>query len=157
MSVPPDLPMWAVDDQIDPVSLSNNVLPPPPELQQYGWVRSQFPPRNFFNWLGRQTYECLLYLFDKDALIVSSVGAGAQTLFNTTVGGMYKLSVVDQGNPANFYEGVGWSAPAPGAPVTLTDITTSPLSVSTISTSGVVTVSGGTGPYQCYAQTIPSP
>src|SRR5579862_3117746 len=53
LTPPSQLPQWALQDQIDPVSLQNNVLPPPDAMTQYGFYRQQFPPRQWFNWLFR--------------------------------------------------------------------------------------------------------
>src|SRR5260221_13832836 len=94
---PDQLPMWADQDQVSNVSLQNNVLVPPPALQQYGWTYKQFPPRNFFNWLGRYTYRWLAYLSQQEAQSVVGAGTG-QTYFDSVNGGLAYIYVVDTGN-----------------------------------------------------------
>lgn len=154
---PTVLPEWAVQDIVDPVSMQNNVLTPPPEMQQYGWTRKQFPPRNWFNWLARYTYQWLAYLSQQDQQAVVTDGTGSEPLFNTVTGGIAILWVVDTGNSANVYNGMAYIPPASGSPITLITIKNVGLTISTISTGGVVTVSGGTGPYLCWGQTKTSP
>lgn len=59
---PDEFPDWATQDQVDSVSHINNVVSPPLEAQQSGWLRQQFPPRQWFNWLGRFTGQWIRYL-----------------------------------------------------------------------------------------------
>lgn len=84
LSQPAELPTWAAQDQIDPVSGQNNVLTPPVQQQQYGWQRLAFPPRNWFNWLGRLTYQWLQYFRQNDTfsttVITSAVQGGNSVL-----------------------------------------------------------------------------
>ena len=63
---PTTLPTWAVQDVVDPVSHQNNVETPPDSSQQFGWAFQQYPPRNWFNWLGRWTSNWLAYLKQND-------------------------------------------------------------------------------------------
>lgn len=63
---PTTLPIWAVQDVVDPTSGQNNVQTPPDTAQQFGWGFRQFPPRNWFNWLGRWTANWLSYLAQND-------------------------------------------------------------------------------------------
>lgn len=160
LTKPTTLPEWAVQDQIDPVSLQNNVLTPPPEYQQYGWTRGQFPPRNWFNWLGRNTYQCIAWLFQQESQSVVASGSG-QTFFDVVSGGLCYIYVVDTGNGANVYHGMVYLPPAstsPSYPISFIDIKKAGITTPTISASGTVTVAGGTGPYIVYGQTktIPS-
>lgn len=156
---PTVLPIWAVQDQVDPVSMQNNVLTPPPEKQQYGWDRQDFPPRNWFNWLARQTYFGLAYLMQQEAQsITTSDNTGATPTFDPINGGMALISVIDTTTPANFYQGITYIPPAyPGATLSFTTTASSTLTVSTIAANGGVVVSGGSGNYIIYGQmkTVP--
>ena len=58
----PDFPRWATEDQIDPISGQNNVVEPPTTKKDNGWARKEIPPRQWFNWLGRKTYEVFEFL-----------------------------------------------------------------------------------------------
>lgn len=145
-------PVWATEDVVDPVSGQNNVVTPPTEKQTNGWDLSEFPPRQWFNWLGRYTYEWIAWLDQQQQAqqtLVANAGNSytVQIFPNVTVGGLALLAIVDQGAATNFYQGTAYIPPSPGSPVTLNTIASSVLTVSTISITGVVTVSGGTGPY----------
>lgn len=141
-------PQWATDDIVDPSSGQNNVVTPPTEKQTDGWDLKEFPPRQWFNWLGRYTYLWIKWLDQQQQTLRVNDGSGASPIFpNITVGGLAILSVVDTGNPALFYQGMAYIPPALATPVTLLEIKSATLTVSTISITGVVTVTGGTGPY----------
>lgn len=76
---PSTLPIWAPQDVVDPVSKQNNVETPPDQQQQFGWGFQQFPPRNWFNWLGRWTYNWLNYFKQNDPkcrVIITSAPLG---------------------------------------------------------------------------------
>lgn len=146
-------PLWAQQDIVDPVSGQNNVLVPPPEKQQYGWDRLQFPPRNWFNWLGRETSNWIQWFDQQESQAVVADGSGSTPLLDPTTGGLFTINVVDTGANSNFYSGIAYFPPASGSPVTINQIAASTLTVSQISTSGTVTVSGGTGPYIVWGQT----
>jgi hypothetical protein len=149
---PTVLPMWAESDQADPISGSNNVLTPPPALQTYGWIYKQFPPRNFFNWLGRYTYRWLAWLKQQEEQAIITDGTGATASFNAVVGGLAFIYVVDIGNAANVYHGMAYLPPA-GVGAAFKDIKKVGFNTPSISAGGNVTMTGGTGPYICYAQT----
>ena len=150
---PTILPVWAVQDQIDVDSLQNNVLTPPVEMQQYGWQRLQFPPRNWFNWLARYTYQWLAYLSQQDAQsTATSDNTGATPIVDVVNGGMALIFVIDTTTPANYYEGITYIPPAYGGGTSFTTIASSTLTVGTIAANGGVIVSGGSGSYIVYGQ-----
>lgn len=155
LTPPSQLPEWALQNQIDPVSLQNNVLTPPSVMMQYGFYRKQFPPRQWFNWLFRTIYDWIAYLSQQASQSVVTDGTGGTPAFNVTQGGLAILSVVDTGSGGggNFYQGIAYIPPSPVSPITLNTINSSTLTVSTISVSGAVTVSGGVGPYIVVGQT----
>jgi|SRR5579862_5851599 len=154
LTPPSQLPQWALQDQIDPVSLQNNVLPPPDAMTQYGFYRQQFPPRQWFNWLFRTINNWIAYLSQQADQQVVTDGTGATPAIDTTTGGLAVVWVVDQGASGNFYNGMAYVPPSPGSPITLNTIASSTLTVSTISTTGAIVVSGGTGPYTVVGQTF---
>ena len=160
LTKPDTLPLWATDHQVDPVSLQNNVLTPPPEKQQYGLARLEFPPRNWFNWLGRNTYKCLAWLFQQEAQAVVTPRAGT-VMFDVVNGGLCYIYVVDTAVGSNVYHGMVYLPPAATSPsyaVSFIDIKKVGITTPTITSSGTVTIAGGTGPYIAYGQTktIPS-
>lgn len=142
-------PQWASEDVVDPTSGQNNVVTPPSEKQTNGWDLKEFPPRQWFNWLGRYTYEWILWLDQQQQQSQTGLdsGSGFQAFPNVTTGGLAVLSVVDQGDASNFYQGMAYFPASSGSPVSLNQIAASTLTVSSISITGVVVVSGGTGPY----------
>jgi len=62
MPTKPDFPRWASEDEIDPISGQNNVIEPPVERKSSGWTRHEVPPRQWWNWLHRKTFEWLQFL-----------------------------------------------------------------------------------------------
>ena len=163
---PTVFPVWADEDQNDDESKQNNVETPPPEKQQYGWARLEFPPRNWFNWLGRYTWRWLNWLNQQEAQ-ATVVEANAGNLYTTTVynfsnlpsqGALLTINVIDEGDASNFYSGIAYAPQTVVSAITINQIAASSLTVSTISTAGVVTIGGGTGPYIIWGQikTIPS-
>ena len=158
---PTQLPEWATQDQIDPVSLQNNVLTPPPEKQQYGWARLEFPPRNWLNWLARYTYQWLAYLGQQEAQsIVTGDNTGATAIVDVVNGGLALISVVDTNvsNNTYFYQGIVYVPPAySSGTLSFNTINSTTLTVSAIAANGGVIVSGGSGNYIIYGQmkTIP--
>ena len=155
---PSVFPMWAEDDVQDPISQQNNVLPPPPEKQLAGWARKEFPPRQWFNWLGRYTYRWLLWLNQQESQARVVDNSGANPAFDILTGGMAIIYVIDTTTPANSYHGIAYIPPNPISPVTITKLGGTTLTVSTISVAGIVTAAGGSGNYIIYGQmkTIPS-
>lgn len=153
---PTVLPQWADQDQVDPVSLQNNVLTPPPEKLQYGWSRLEFPPRNWFNWLGRYTYRWLAWLKQQEEQAKVSAGTG-EAIFDAVTGGLAYIYVIDKGNSANVYHGMCYLPPG-SVGATFVDIKKVGITTPVIAVGGGVTIAGGTGPYIAYGQlkTIPS-
>ena len=150
-------PVWATTDQVDPVSGQNNVLTPPTEKQLYGWDFQEFPPRNWFNWLGRYTYQWIAYLAQQNNLSLVVDGSGNNPAINPAVGGLIRVDIVDTGAPSNFYTGLAYFPPASASPVTINTVNSSVLTVSQIQTNGTITVSGGTGPYIVSGVTLQIP
>ena len=120
LSRPGTYPVWAIDNVVDDVSGQNNVTTPPTEKQMYGWARADQPPRQWFNWLGRYTYQWLAYLGQQEAQsVVTSDNTGATPIVDPVGGGMATINVIDTGNPANFYQGITY-IPQPTAVEALT-------------------------------------
>lgn len=155
---PTILPMWAVDNVVDPISGQNNVTTPPMEKQLIGWSLKEQPPRNWFNWLGRYTYQWLAWLNQQETQNRVVDNTGTAPAFDISTGGMAIVYVIDTTTPANSFHGITYIPPNPGAPVTVTKLAGTTLTVSTISVTGVITAAGGSGNYIIYGQmkTIPS-
>lgn len=103
---PTKLPKWAEDDVQDPISGQNNVLEPPEEKKDSGWARLEFPPRNWFNWLGRQTYRWLNWLKQQEEQAVIKNGDG-ELLFPID-NALITFYAVDIATPANYLVAVGY-------------------------------------------------
>lgn len=103
---PTVLPKWADNDVVDPVSGQNNVLAPPSEKQNTGWARLEFPPRNWFNWLGRYTYRWLAWLKQQEEQAVVTNGAGVG-LFPTDTA-LITYYAVDKSTPTNYLFAMGF-------------------------------------------------
>jgi hypothetical protein len=158
--MPSQMPTWATTDQVDDVSGANNVETPPPELQTYGWPRGIFPPRNFFNWLGRYTYEWIAYLAavaGQSNSVTKAVSTTSGAIFNIIQGGLAKISVVDTASTSNYYEGIVYIPPGYATnTLTFNTIKSSTITISAIQPDGSISVTAGTGPFIIYAQTIQS-
>lgn len=103
----PVLPQWASDDVVDPISGQNNVVEPPLEKKLEGWFYKEAPPRQWMNWLGRQTYLCLLEIFGYGSARTTD-GAGVE-LF-TVDDAIITIDAIDRLNPANYLRAVGYKA-----------------------------------------------
>ena len=148
MAKPSNYPEWASLDQTDPISGSNNSLQPPPQKALYGFDRLEFPPRNWINWLYKTINEWIVYFDQQDSLNTTTDGSGTDPLIDLSLGGMLEISVVDEGATANFYTGIVYVPPGySSGTLAFNEIASATLTVSNLSVTGSVTVSGGTGPY----------
>lgn len=144
---PTEYPDWAENNELDPISGQYNVIKPPPEKVLEGWARGEFPPRNWFNFLLRYAGRWVRWLDQQESKSVVIDNAGVVNAFDVIVGGMAIIYVIDTTTPANFYHGIAYIDPSPAVPITVTEIASSTLTVSTISISGIITASGGSGDY----------
>lgn len=115
MVLPPPsvLPKWADQDIIDPISNQNNVTTPPVTEQNLGWGFKEFPPRQWFNWLGRYTYRWLAYLKQNDSkstvkVIQGTYGVPVQIADTTVPGRLLLLWIQDssQSNASDRFSGM---------------------------------------------------
>lgn len=51
MAKPTKFPEWAELPYVDPVVGGSNIVEPPTQLKNTGWLRKQKPPANYMNWL----------------------------------------------------------------------------------------------------------
>lgn len=135
-----ELPKWADTDTTDPVSGQNNVIEPPPEKQESGWERLEYPPRNWFNWLARYTYRWLLWFKQQEEQAVITDGNGVG-LFPTD-GALITLHAVDSATPANFIYAVGYKGAAANPVLNVVDSNVLTLGAATV--TGDQAISGGT-------------
>lgn len=146
VSKPSVYPVWAENDVVDPVSGENNVITPPAEKQLIGWSRLEYPPRNWFNWLARYTSRWIQWFDQQESQkIVISDNTGTIPIANVITGGMFEVSVIDTTTPANFFRGITYIPPSPGAPIAVSQASANVLTVSNIAVDGTMTVSGGSG------------
>ena len=143
------LPEWASLDQVDEVSGQNNVLVPPPEKQQYGWDRLDFPPRNWFNWLGRLTYQWLKYFQQNDpqstTLVIQGVYGTPYTIADTTTPGRLLMIYIQdstQSKATDFFIGMCNPYSSTSSDRVVNVINSNDISVSSIANAtGQITVS----------------
>lgn len=149
---PSDYPVWAEMNRVDPISGQNNVTTPPLEKQQYGWDFNEQPPRNWFNWLGRLTNNWIQFLSQQEQQSQVTDNSGTDTIFDTVNGGMAIVYVIDTTTPANSFHGITYIPPNAAAPIVVTKLAGTTLTVSNISVTGTITASGGSGDYIIYGQ-----
>lgn len=77
---PDQLPRFASEDIRDPISGMDNVVEPIDQKKDYGWLRLEEPPRQWFNWLHRYTYLWLGYLDGFTGRVATTGGSTTQTL-----------------------------------------------------------------------------
>ena len=128
------------NDVVDGVSGQNNVLEPPPEKQNNGWDRLEYPPRNWFNWLGRFTYRWLNWLKQQEEQAVVTDGNGVG-LFPTD-SALITLHAVDSTTPANYIYAVGYKGS--GANPSFTVVSNNVLTLGAATITGDQAISGGT-------------
>lgn len=61
----PDLPRWADTPLVDPLSKQSNVVEPPSAKKDIGFFYKEKPPRNWLNWLLRQSYLSHAFTFEQ--------------------------------------------------------------------------------------------
>ena len=59
---PEKMPRWATEDRFSEITNNNNVVEPTESKKNVGWDPFEPPARNYFNWLGRLTYQWIEYL-----------------------------------------------------------------------------------------------
>ena len=60
--IEPIFPRWASEEVENPINKELNVYEPSEQKKDLGWDLDEVPPRQYFNWLARQTYDALKYL-----------------------------------------------------------------------------------------------
>lgn len=151
LTKPTVFPVWATQDLENPTSGQNNVTTPPAQYQLYGWSFQDTPPRNWFNWLGRYTNNWLQWLNQQESQARVVNNTGFNPAFDITNGGMALVYVIDTVTKANYYFGITYINPGTGSATPVTTISNNVLTVSTISNTGVITVSPP-GNYVIYGQ-----
>lgn len=107
VSRPTVFPRWATNDVIDPTTNINNVVEPPESKKNVGWNLFESPARQLFNWLGRVTYQWIVYLDDKVTNGSNTTdGTGAVLVNQEDV--LVTLTAIDSTTPANFLTAVGY-------------------------------------------------
>jgi len=104
MATKPTFPRWATVDDTDPISGQQNVAEPPEERKDSGWVRHEVPPRQWLNWLARQTFRALEYFEDTRGQLASFTVAELPAASGNEGRIVY---VSDQSVPA-FSDGTDW-------------------------------------------------
>lgn len=134
VSKPSTLPKWAENDVVDNVSGENNVIEPPAEKKNIGWSRLEYPPRNWFNWLGRFTYRWLNWLKQQEEQAVVTNGDGVG-LFPTD-GALITFYAVDIVDPTHYLVATGYKASATNPVLTVTSSDTLTLDTGNFTVTG---------------------
>lgn len=154
MTLPGVVPNWAMNNVVDPISGQPNVVTPPIEKQDNGWAFGEFPPRQWFNWLGRNTAERLQGLSDLADLNITTNGNGVG-LFPTD-DAMITIMAIDKTTPARYLFALGYKAAGVAPVFNVIDSATLTLGVGTI--TGDQPISGGTAAnIVVYGTSIPAP
>lgn len=109
VSKPPQIPNWATNNIVDPTSGQPNVVTPPPEKQTYGWSFKEFPPRQWFNWLGRYTAQWINWFNQQESQSVVTDGNGLGLFLTDTA--LITLYAVSKNNPTSYIVATGYKAP----------------------------------------------
>lgn len=133
---PDKLPRWATEDVIDAQTGYNNVVEPPEEKKDIGWVPFEAGARNFHNWLFRKTYEWLLYVSETKKV---TDGDGVEAVNQENVS--FKFYAIDTTNTDNYVTGFGYRAT--GAPAYVVS-DNNVLNVGTPTAAGNFPITGGT-------------
>jgi hypothetical protein len=90
MAKPTKYPDWSVNtdgtdnDVVDPTSGQNNVVEPDAGKKLTGWIYTEKPPRQYFNWLGRLTTQWIRWFDDYIAstidVALSNLSSAVSTL-----------------------------------------------------------------------------
>lgn len=136
---PTVVPLWAMDNVVDPLTGIPNVQTPPIEKQNNGWIL-QFPPRQWFNWLARYTAEWILWLKQQEEQNIVTNGDGVG-LFPTD-GALITLTAIDSTTPANYIYAVGYKGA--GVDAVLNVIDSNGLTLGTPTITGDFPITGGT-------------
>lgn len=142
VSKPTELLVWADQDVIDPVSGQNNVLTPPTEKQQVGWVRQEYPVRQWMNWIGRMSGRWIAYLKQQEEQSIVTNGNGV-SLFPYD-GALITLTAVDRSNPANYLFAVGYKAASQKPTLNIVVANVLGIDVANATLTGTVPITGGT-------------
>lgn len=108
MAKPEHFPDWATDEQIDEISGQANYVEPPDARKQFGWTRREIPPRQWFNWLARQTWLWLQWI---DSVLNRPESFTVATLPSASgrgPGAMVYVSDEVGGAVLAFSDGVNW-------------------------------------------------
>ena len=136
----PVLPEWASQDEVDPISGQNNVVEPPPEKKDSGWSYLEKPPRQWWNWLQRQTFVCLEFLFNQASTVTTNnLGVG---LF-TREASLITIDAYDIADSTKYLRAVGYKALGAAPVFSAGSIQSSGLSLGAGTISGNQPITGG--------------
>lgn len=139
MDKPDELPRWATENIIDPVNNDPNVVEPPENKKDVGWLFDEAGIRNYLNWLGRFTYLNLKYLVDRFDFQRILDGNGSEAINQENVS--FTFYAIDKTTPANYVQGVGYRA---SSNPTATVVSNNTLTVDSTDTDGTIVIAGGT-------------
>lgn len=151
---PEKMPRWATEDRFSEITNNNNVVEPTESKKNVGWDPFEPPARNYFNWLGRLTYQWIEYLdYLANTLETSSDGTGANlfSVQNTLI----TLYAVDKTAPTHYIHAAGWKGTTSH---TLNVINSATLTLGAQDANGSQAISGGTaGNIVVYAKMVLPP
>lgn len=142
MPKPAKLPAWATEDKKDPITGQWNVVDPPDEKKEVGWLIER-PVRNYMNWLFRTIHDWIKYFddnLDLESALFTPIWTGIDPLTITSNKGFFDRD----GDLCNFAIETIWSG---NLTVDAMSITNMPFaSKNIIDFNQIVEVSRGRGP-----------
>lgn len=142
MPKPAKLPEWATSDVQDPLTGQWNVVEPPPEKKNVGWLR-EVPARQYFNWLARTTCDWIEYFddnLDLESSLFTPIWTGIDPLAITSNKGFFDRD----GDLCNFAIETIWAANTSTAGISITNMPFASKNI--IDFNQIVKVSRGRGP-----------
>lgn len=134
-------PEWASHDVRDPNTQQYNVVEPPQERKDVGWIIEK-PPRQWFNWLFRTIYDWIMWLDQQESLTVVSDASGV---------GLYKdddsmitIKAIDLNNVNNYYSATGIKVAGQPPSFSPSSIVSNGLTLGVGTASGDQPINGGT-------------
>lgn len=103
---PDALPRWATDEVVDPVTNQANVVEPPEQRKDSGWARREIPPRQWKNWLLRQTFRWLEYFESRDSRVDTYDSSSLPPSPSTTNG--TPIAFVSDIPALAYFDGTDW-------------------------------------------------
>lgn len=104
---PTKFPDWALTNVIDPTEQTPNVVEPPNEKKQVGWIPHEVVPNNWLNWIHKTSNDWLKYL-DSKVTTPSLVSLDKPLASDVSVGTIIHINNLNEGGTMAFSDGTHW-------------------------------------------------